>query len=68
MINLSIYEQLCFSTARIETEDENGGTEDEFEKMWTFHPQDDVDIYVLPIAHLLTIANKNEKNLFYRCY
>lgn len=122
MDNLSIYEQLAFCTARIETEDfsgnsysgtgffftlnikdqnvpllvtnkhvvrgmkkgkflctvadENGNpdyanhfvfnVENEFERMWTFHPQDDVDLCALAIAPLVRAASTQGKNLFYR--
>lgn len=122
MDNLSIYEQLAFCTARIETEDfsgssysgtgfffmlnikgqnvpllvtnkhvvrgmkkgkflctvadENGNpdysnhfvfnVENEFERMWTFHPQDDVDLCALAIAPLVRAASNQGKNLFYR--
>lgn len=122
MDNLSIYEQLAFCTARIETEDisgnsysgtgfffmlnikgknvpllvtnkhvvrgmkkgkflctvadENGNpdyanhfvfnVENEFEQMWTFHPQDDVDLCALAIAPLVRAASIQGKNLFYR--
>lgn len=122
MDNLSIYEQLAFCTARIETEDfsgnsysgtgffftlnikgqnvpllvtnkhvvrgmkkgkflctvadENGNpdyanhfvfnVENEFERMWTFHPQDDVDLCALAIAPLVRAASIQGKNLFYR--
>lgn len=123
MNKLSIYEQLSFSTTRIETEDEKGcifsGTgfffnlkvkdgivpllvtnkhvvkgmkkgvfrfttadenanpkctehfiityENSFEKMWIFHPKNDVDLCVLPILPLINDAKSKGKNLFYRC-
>ena len=122
MDNLSIYEQLAFCTARIETEDFSGNSysgtgfffmfkikgqnvsllvtnkhvvggmkkgkflctvadeygnpdyanhfvfnvENEFEQMWTFHPQDDVDLCALAIAPLVRAASIQGKNLFYR--
>lgn len=122
MEQLSIYEQLSFCTARIETEDVSGnaysGTgfffslkekdktipllvtnkhvvrgmkkgrflftiadekgnpdyinhftfnvEDTFETMWTMHPQDDVDLCVLPIKPLIKAALLQGKHLFYR--
>lgn len=124
MEQLSIYEQLSFCTARIETEDTSGNTysgtgfffslkvkdknvpllvtnkhvvrgmkrgrflftiadadgnpdyvnhftfnvDDVFEKMWTFHPQDEVDLCVLPIAPLVKAASQQGKNLFYRTF
>ena len=122
MNNLSIYEQLSFSTTRIETEDEKGRTysgtgfffnlkvkdgvvpllvtnkhvvkgmekggfrfttadengnpkctehftityESLFEQMWIFHPENDVDLCVLPILPLIDEAKTKGKNLFYR--
>lgn len=122
MVQLSIYEQLSFCTARIETEDASGngysGTgfffslkvkdknipllvtnkhvvrgmrkgrflftiadangnpdyvnhfafdvDGTFETMWKFHPHDDVDLCVLPIAPLLNAAIAKGKHLFYR--
>ena len=121
---LSIYEQLSFCTARIETEDASGNTysgtgfffslkvknkempllvtnkhvvrgmkkgrflftiadadgnpdyvnhftfnvHDAFETMWTFHPQDDVDLCVLSIAPLVKAASQQGKHLFYRTF
>ena len=124
MAQLSIYEQLGFCTARIETEDASGNTysgtgfffslkvkdkevpllvtnkhvvrgmkkgrflftiadadgnpdyvnhftfnvDDVFETMWTFHPQEDVDLCVLPIAPLVNAALLQGKHLFYRTF
>lgn len=123
MSTLSILEQLCFSTTRIETEnfagkkfsgtgffyeliindktiplivtnkhvvknmkkgqfrltksDSNGNPnctehfeikyETDFVKMWYFHPDEEVDLCVLPIAPLLEYANNAGHSLFYRC-
>jgi hypothetical protein len=123
MSTLSILEQLCFSTTRIETEnvagekfsgigffynliisyktiplivtnkhvvknmkkglfrlttsDSNGNPDytnlfkvsydTDFEKMWNFHPDENVDLCVLPIKPLLEAANKMGAHLFYRC-
>lgn len=123
MCTLSILEQLCFSTTRIETEDSVGGKfsgtgffynliigdktiplivtnkhvvqnmkkglfrltksnsngnpdytnhftisyDTDFEKMWYFHPDANVDLCVLPINPLLEAANKMGSPLFYRC-
>lgn len=120
MCTLSILEQLCFSTTRIETEDSVGGKfsgtgffynliigdkiiplivtnkhvvqnmkkglfrltksnsngnpdytnhftisyDTDFEKMWYFHPDANVDLCVLPINPLLEAANKMGNSLF----
>lgn len=122
MNELSILEQLCFSTTRIEAEDTNGnkgtGTgfffdlqigehyvpivitnkhvvtgmikgvfrltksndgntpihtshftiayDVEFEQMWTFHPDPNVDLCVLPLNPLVEAAEKMGHKLFYR--
>ena len=39
----------------------------DFEKMWYFHPDANVDLCVLPINPLLEAANKMGSPLFYRC-
>lgn len=122
MEDLSILEQLCFCTTRIETEDTNGnkysgtgffynlGLDDklapliitnkhvvsnmkkgmfrftkastkgepiytdhftityevDFEKMWIFHPDANVDLCVLPINPLLEAAKQMGNKLFFR--
>ena len=121
MNKLSIYEQLCFSTTRIETEDEKGCTysgtgffcnlkvkdgivpllvtnkhvvkgmkkgvfrfttadengnpkctehftityESSFEKMWILHPENEVDLCVLPILPLINEAKTKGKSFFF---
>ena len=37
-----------------------------FETMWTFHPQDDVDLCALPIGPLVKAASLHGKSLFYK--
>lgn len=123
MDSLSIAEQLCFSTTRIETSDSNGnvysGTgfffnlkiendktvpllvtnkhvvrnmikgkfrvttadnngnpnytnhftisfEQDFEKMWKFHPDKNIDLCALPIKILIEAAKKMNHSLFYK--
>lgn len=124
MDKLSIMEQLCFSTTRIETKDANGndysGTGfffsyklneskivplivtnkhvvrgmttgmfiltkadangkpihkdhfqiqiDKFEQSWFFHPDNNVDLCVLPVANILNIAQAHGVSLFYRSF
>ena len=124
MDKLSIMEQLCFSTTRIETKDANGkgysGTGfffrlefdgnrivplvvtnkhvvrgmttgmfrltkadangnpihkdhfqiqiDQFEQSWLFHPDNNVDLCVLPVANILNIAQARGVSLFYRSF
>lgn len=122
--SLSIMEQLCFSTTRIEATDSNGkisvGTGfffcfkidentsipfvvtnkhmvngmktgqfmftkaddsgnpinkehikiyiDQFEQQWFFHPDDDVDLCIMPVDKIHNIAQKQGEPLFYRTY
>ena len=124
MDNLSVMEQLCFSTTRIETFDSNGNSYfgtgfffriefdgnkiaplvvtnkhvvrgmtkglfrltkadsngnpihkdhfqieiDQFEQGWLFHPDNDVDLCVLPVANILNIAQAQGVSLFYRTF
>jgi V8-like Glu-specific endopeptidase len=125
MEQLSIFEQLCFCTTRIETVDNNGisysGTgfffnlkideqrvapllitnkhvvrgmkkgffrittadqngnpnyqkhftisfEQDFEKMWIFHPQDDIDLCALPINVLVNAATQLGNKLFFKSF
>jgi hypothetical protein len=124
MDKLSIMEQLCFSTTRIETKDLNGngysGTGfffrlefdgnrivplvvtnkhvvrgmttgmfrltkadangnpihkdhfqiqiDQFEQSWLFHPDNEVDLCVLPVANIINIARAHGVSLFYRTF
>lgn len=124
MANLSIAEQLCFSTTRIEAKDANGnscsgtgfffryeydekkvvpcivtnkhvvqgmitgcfrltkadanGTPihkehfkiqmTQFEQQWIFHPNDDVDLCVLPFAQIVNMAAAQGISLFYRTF
>lgn len=125
MDSLSIAEQLCFSTTRIETSDSNGnvysGTgfffnlkiendktvpllvtnkhvvrnmikgkfrvttadnngnpnytnhftisfEQDFEKMWKFHPDKNIDLCALPIKILIEAAKKMNHSLFYKSF
>ena len=124
MDKLSIMEQLCFSTTRIETKDANGngysGTGfffsyklneskivplivtnkhvvrgmttgmfkltkadangnpihkdhfqiqiDKFEQSWLFHPDNNVDLCVLPVANILNSAQARGVSLFYRSF
>ena len=125
MDSLSIAEQLCFSTTRIETSDSNGnvysGTgfffnlkiendkrvpllvtnkhvvrnmikgkfrvttadnngnpnytnhftisfEQDFEKMWKFHPDENIDLCALPIKILIEAAKKKNHSLFYKSF
>ena len=37
-----------------------------FEQMWLFHPENDVDLCVLPIMPLIDVAKSKGKRLFYR--
>lgn len=124
MEKLSLMEQLCFSTTRIETYDANGNSYsgtgfffrlgndenkkiplvvtnkhvvkgmtkgffiltkadsngnpmhkdhlkiriDQFEQKWIFHPDDDVDLCVLPVANILYSAQVQGVPLFYRTF
>lgn len=124
MGNLSILEQLCFSTTRIETKDTNGNSYsgtgfffslkldenrsvplivtnkhvvrgmttglfrltkadtngspihkehfqiqiDQFEQGWTFHPDNDVDLCVFPLAQITNLAQMQGISLFYRTF
>ena len=42
--------------------------ETDFEKMWVFHPNESVDLCVLPINVLIKAANKLGKKMFYRAF
>lgn len=42
--------------------------EDDFEKMWTFHPDDNVDLCALPIIVLTEAAKKLNNPLFYKAF
>lgn len=124
MANLSILEQLCYSTTRIEANDVNGNgcsgtgfffryefendkfvpvivtnkhvvrgmakghlrltkadangnpmpkehfhiTFEQFEQQWIFHPDNDVDLCILPIANIINIAQTQGVSLFYRTF
>ena len=41
---------------------------DQFEQQWIFHPNDDVDLCVLPFAQILNIAKEQGVSLFYRTF
>jgi len=124
MEKLSIMEQLCFSTTRIETQDANGNSYsgtgfffsykidenrimplivtnkhvvegmtigrfkitkadangnpiykdhfqiqiDQFERHWFFHPEDNVDLCVFPLAQITNLAQMQGVSLFYRTF
>ena len=124
MEKLSIMEQLCFSTTRIETQDANGNSYsgtgfffsykidenrimplivtnkhvvegmtigrfkltkadtngdpiykdhyqiqiDQFEQHWIFHPEDNVDLCVFPLAQITNLAQLQGISLFYRTF
>lgn len=40
-------------------------TFDDFENMWISHPENDVDLCIMPIAHILEDASKRDIKLFY---
>lgn len=124
MANLSIMEQLCFSTLRIETQDINGNSYSgtgfffnykldenriipiiitnkhvvkgmatgmfrltkadvngepvykdhfqiqlkQFEQQWIFHPDENVDLCILPFANIIKMAQVQGVSLFYRAF
>lgn len=124
MANLSIMEQLCFSTLRIETQDMSGNSYSgtgfffnykldekkvipiiitnkhvvrgmaigmfrltkadlngepvykdhyqiqigQFEKQWIFHPDENVDLCIFPLAQIVNIAAAQGISLFYKTF
>lgn len=39
---------------------------DDFENKWLMHPESDVDLCIMPINHILNIANSNNIKVFYK--